>query len=89
MGVCLSIIKLDYKKICYDGDADWSCGWVPRVQDCKDPILFDLVSYCDVRVQSNPFILKGVNRIWYKIRKRQGYIGGELHGVIVNESRRE
>ena len=25
---------------------------------CKDPMLFDLVSYCDVRVQSNPFILK-------------------------------
>ena len=25
---------------------------------CKDPILFNLVSYSDVRVQSNPFILK-------------------------------
>ena len=30
---------------------------------CKDPILFDLVSYVDVRVQSNPFILKGDKRV--------------------------
>jgi len=26
-------------------------------------MLFDLVSYCDVRVQSNPFILKGDKRV--------------------------
>ncbi len=25
---------------------------------CKVSILFDLVSYCDMRVQSNPFISK-------------------------------
>ena len=30
---------------------------------CKDPILFDLFSYCDVRIQSNPFILKGDKRV--------------------------
>ena len=30
---------------------------------CEDPILFDLVSYCDVRLQSNPFILKGDKRV--------------------------
>ena len=51
----------------------------------------DLGSYCDTQVQSNPFILKetactktcggktiGVeeyDRIGYRIRKRQGYIG--------------
>ena len=29
-----------------------------RHDKCKDPILFNLVSYSDVRVQSNPFILK-------------------------------
>jgi hypothetical protein len=29
----------------------------------QTPILFDLVSYCDVRVQSNPFILKGDKRV--------------------------
>ena len=28
---------------------------------CEDPILFDLVSYCDVRVQSNPFVLKEIS----------------------------
>ncbi|SRR5258706_8943434 len=27
-----------------------------RVGKCKDPILFDLISYVDVRVQSNPFV---------------------------------
>ena len=34
---------------------------------CKGPILFDLVSYCDVRVQPNLFILKVrvlVERAW-------------------------
>ena len=30
---------------------------------CKGSILFDLVSYGDVRVQSNPFILKGDKRV--------------------------
>ena len=29
-----------------------------ELECCKGPILFDLVSYCDVRVQSNPFVLK-------------------------------
>ena len=30
---------------------------------CKVPILFDLDSYYDVRVQSNPFMLKGDKRV--------------------------
>ena len=38
-------------------------GDVVRYPRCKGPILFDLVSYCDVRVQSNPFRLKGDKRV--------------------------
>jgi len=35
----------------------------PPMLSCKDPMLFDLVSYCDARVQSNPFVLKGDKRV--------------------------
>ena len=65
-------------------------------------MLFDLVSYVDVQVQSNPFDIErrqactnmnvaGKN-VWWRSkieldtrrRKRQVYIGCELHYVIVS-----
>ena len=34
-----------------------------QLTSCKDLILFDLKSYVDAQVQSNPFILKGDKRV--------------------------
>ena len=52
---------------------------------CKDPSLFDLVSYCDVRVQSNPFILKGDKRVLVE-RALQELCGGEVRSNWVQDS---